>query len=81
MPESERPWTCRVWSLTELCGPGEVYVSGSVFDQVSGKLNASFEDLGEQSVKNITRLIRVYRARLGADATVEPVAMGDALPS
>ena len=54
--------------LEGLCGPGEVYVSGAVRDQVEGKLAAEFEDLGHQSVKNITKPIRVYRVR---NATVE----------
>jgi adenylate cyclase len=47
--------------LEGLCKPGEVYLSGSVVDQVSGKINAQFDDLGEQSVKNLLRLVRVYR--------------------
>ena len=48
--------------LEGLCAPGEVYVSGTVYDQAVGKLEASFEDLGEQTVKNITKPVRVYRA-------------------
>jgi adenylate cyclase len=49
--------------LEGLCEPGEVYVSGTVFDQADGKLEASFEDLGEQTVKNITKSVRVYRVK------------------
>ncbi len=48
--------------LEGLCEPGAVYVSGSVYDQVVGKLAATFDDLGEQAVKNIDKPIRVYRA-------------------
>ncbi len=33
--------------LEGLCEPGGVYVSGTVYDQAAGKLEASFEDLGE----------------------------------
>lgn len=47
--------------LEGLCKPGEVYVSGVVHDQAAGKLEASFEDLGEQTVKNISKPVRVYR--------------------
>ena len=54
--------------LEGLCEPGEVWVSGTIYDQVAGKLAASFEDLGEQTVKNIARPIRAYRARVGPDA-------------
>jgi class 3 adenylate cyclase len=49
--------------LEGLCGAGEVYVSSTVHDHVEGKLNAAFDDLGEQAVKNISRPVRVYRAR------------------
>jgi TolB-like protein len=48
--------------LEGLCEPSEVYVSGAVYEQAVGKLGASFEDLGEQSVKNIAKPVRVYRA-------------------
>jgi adenylate cyclase len=67
--------------LEGLCGPGEVYVSGTVYDQAAGKLAASFEDLGEQTVKNIAKPVRTYRARVGpeADARPEPQA-ADAPP-
>jgi adenylate cyclase len=33
-----------------------------VFDHVNGKLAATFDDLGEQKVKNIERPVRVFRA-------------------
>jgi adenylate cyclase len=48
--------------LEGLCDPGEIFVSGTVYDQADGKLEASFEDLGEQTVKNIAKPVRVYRA-------------------
>jgi len=43
--------------------PGGVFVSSSVFEQVTGKLKASFDDLGEKTVKNMMRPVHVYRAR------------------
>ncbi len=61
--------------LEGLCGPGEVYVSGTVHDHVVGKLAASFDDLGEQTVKNISKPVRVYRAR---DEIGEQTARTDA---
>ncbi len=64
--------------LEGLCGSGEVYVSGIVHDQVEGKLKAAFDDLGEQTVKNITKPIRVYRARTAAaEPTAAPVPAGE----
>ena len=56
--------------LEGLADPGTVYVSGNVLDQVVGKLDLAFDDLGEQTLKNISRPIRVYRARMdGADTS------------
>ena len=49
-----------------LCEPGQVYVSGSVFEQVEGKGNVRFEDLGHHVLKNIDKPVRIFR--LGADA-------------
>jgi hypothetical protein len=37
--------------------------SGAAHEQVRDKLDLAFEDLGEQSVKNIARPVRVYRVR------------------
>lgn len=57
--------------LEGICEPGLVYVSGAVYDQAEGKLEASFKDLGEQTVKNISKPVRVYRATAGADTSAE----------
>jgi adenylate cyclase len=49
--------------LETLAEPGGICVSRVVRDQVRDKLDFSFEDLGEQQVKNIARPVRVYRGR------------------
>jgi TolB-like protein/class 3 adenylate cyclase len=49
--------------LEALAEPGGICVSRVVRDQVRDKLDFSFEDLGEQSVKNIARPVRVYSLR------------------
>jgi class 3 adenylate cyclase len=49
--------------LEGLAEPGGICVSGMVHAQVEGKLDARYEDLGEQDVKNIPRPVRVYRLR------------------
>ena len=46
--------------LQELAEPGSVFVSGTIFEQVDGKVDQSFVDLGNQQFKNINRLVRVY---------------------
>jgi adenylate cyclase len=63
--------------LEALAEPGGVCVSGAVRDQVGDRLDEiAFEDLGDQSVKNIARPIRVFRVRLQPDATIAPDSEG-----
>jgi TolB-like protein/class 3 adenylate cyclase len=47
--------------LEALAEPGGICVSRVVRDQVRNRLDLAFEDLGEQSLKNIARPVRVYR--------------------
>ena len=47
--------------LEALAEPGGICVSRVVRDQVRDRLDYTFEDMGEQSVKNIARPVRVYR--------------------
>ena len=47
--------------LQTLAEPGEVLVSGVVYDQLKKKVEAGFEFLGEQKVKNIAEPVRLYR--------------------
>src|SRR6476646_7728623 len=57
--------------LETLAEPGGICVSGAVRDQVGQRLDdVEFEDLGDQSVKNITRPIRVFRVRLDPDLKI-----------
>ncbi len=56
--------------LEGLCQPGEVYISGSVYDQVVGKIDATFADFGDQTVKNITRPIHVYSVQSDTNRSV-----------
>jgi adenylate cyclase len=54
--------------LQVLAEPGGICVSAAVRDQVGHRLDdLAFEDLGDQSVKNITRPIHVFRVRLEPD--------------
>jgi class 3 adenylate cyclase len=50
--------------LQELAEPGGVFVSGTIFEQVDGKLDQSFVDLGNKQFKNINKLVRVYSVSL-----------------
>jgi TolB-like protein/class 3 adenylate cyclase/Tfp pilus assembly protein PilF len=57
--------------LEGLAEPGGICVSRMVRDNVRDKLDLVFEDMGEQSVKNIARPVRVY--------TLRPEAVADLL--
>jgi len=52
--------------LEALADPGGICVSARVQEDASGRLDLRFDDLGEQSLKNIARRVRVYRVRVAA---------------
>jgi adenylate cyclase len=51
--------------LEGLADPGGICISRGIHDHVMKKLPFEFEDLGEQSVKNIAQPVRVYRLVMG----------------
>ena len=63
--------------LEALCDPGGILISGKIHNEVEGKIDASFEDRGEQQVKNITRPVQMYAVR---PAGAAEVAMSLPLP-
>ncbi len=50
--------------LEGLAEPGGICVSSEVHGQVASKVDCDFADLGDQSVKNLPKPVRVYRVRL-----------------
>src|ERR1700674_3362295 len=50
--------------LESLADPGGICVSDTVHAQIKNKLALSYEDLGEQRVKNIAEPVRVFRVLL-----------------
>ena len=54
--------------LESLADPGGICISGTVYEQVRDRLALSYEDRGEQAVKNIARPVHVWRAVLGGTA-------------
>src|SRR6202011_1583758 len=64
--------------LQMLAEPGGICVSGAVRDQVGQRLDdVAFEDLGDQSVKNIARPIRVFRVCLESEPITAPEGAKD----
>jgi adenylate cyclase len=66
--------------LEALADPGGIDVSRNVHDQVRDKLSFSFEDMGEQTVKNIARPIGVHRIDLTEHTEPAVVISNTAVP-
>jgi formylglycine-generating enzyme required for sulfatase activity/class 3 adenylate cyclase len=47
--------------LESIADPGQVYISGGIYEQIKHKLVCGYESLGDRKVKNITDPVRVYR--------------------
>ena len=59
--------------LQGLAEPGGLCISANVHEQVEGKLDLVFDNLGEQMVKNIARPVRAYQVRFD-----NPIGASDA---
>src|SRR5882757_243469 len=46
--------------LEGIAEPGGICISSAAYDQVQGKVEVEFADLGEQNLKNIARPVRAY---------------------
>ena len=66
--------------LESIAQAGGICISEDAFRQVRGKVDAEFDDLGEQSLKNIARSLRVYRYRVLSAAATELPATALPLP-
>ena len=56
--------------LEGLAKPGGICISDDAHRQVQGKFNVTFEDVGEQQLKNIVRPVRVFQVVL--DGPIRP---------
>ena len=65
--------------LEGIAEPNGICISEDAFRQVRGKIEAEFADLGEQSLKNIARSLRVYRVG-SSPAAPPPISAAAALP-
>jgi len=54
--------------LESLSEAGGVCISGTAYDQVENKLSLGYEYLGEQTVKNIAKPVRVYKVLMEPEA-------------
>jgi adenylate cyclase len=66
--------------LEALSDPGGLCISRMVRDQIRDRLPVAFDDMGEQSVKNIARPVRVYALRPEAIAALPASSVPPAPP-
>jgi TolB-like protein/class 3 adenylate cyclase/Tfp pilus assembly protein PilF len=64
--------------LESVAEPGGVSVSGAAQEHVRGRIDAEFIDLGEKTLKNIARPVRVYAVRINSGPSGRAL---DAAPS
>lgn len=66
--------------LEGLAEPGGICLSGDVYRQAKGKIEAAFEDIGEQFLKNIAEPVRVYRITVDRSVVSASSPTTDPLP-
>jgi adenylate cyclase len=66
--------------LEGIADPGGISISEDAWRQVQGKVAANFVEIGEQSLKNIARPVRVYRLEFGGQPSTQPTAPTLSLP-
>jgi adenylate cyclase len=54
-----------------LADGGGICISGTAFDQVENKLGLGYEHLGEQTLKNIAKPVRVYRVVMETETVTQ----------
>ena len=66
--------------LEGLAEPGGICISGTVHDHLAGKVDVTFEDAGEQTVKNVPRPVRVWHWQADQVATKIDTSEPPSLP-
>ena len=66
--------------MESLAEGGGICISGTVYDQIENKLSLGYEYLGEQTVKNIAKPVRVYRVLMEPEAAGKVIGEKRAKP-
>ena len=67
--------------IEALAEPGSICVSGDVYNQVRNRIDATFTDMGEHTVKHVSSPVRVYRWVEAASDTIPGEANPDDVPA
>src|SRR5262245_6846723 len=57
--------------LEGIAEAGGICISSKVYEEIIGRIDLAYEDIGEHRLKNIARPVRAYRVRL---VSIEPTA-------
>src|SRR3954465_7655213 len=49
--------------LEGIAEAGGICISGKVYEEINGRVDLAYQDIGEQRLKNIARPVRAYRVR------------------
>jgi len=60
--------------LQQMAEPGGICISGTVFEQVDGKVDYKFADLGTHNIKNISKPVRVREFFTYSEPNTERIA-------
>jgi len=66
--------------LEGLAQPGGICLSDDIYRHAKSKINARFEDMGEQALKNVADPVRVYTVAVGQSGATAPVPTTEPLP-
>jgi len=66
--------------LESLSEAGGICISGTAYDQVENKLTLGYEYLGDQTIKNIAKPVRVYRVLMEPEAAGKVIGEKKAKP-
>jgi adenylate cyclase len=63
--------------LENIAEPGGICISSKVHEEISGRIDLAYQDIGEQQLKNIARPVRAYRVHLDSVAPTAALVLPD----
>jgi adenylate cyclase len=66
--------------LESISEAGGICISDVVHQQVNGRVDAAFADLGNQTLKNISKPVHVYRVEFGKEGATQSAAPAGSMP-
>ena len=58
--------------LEGICDPGDICISAKVYEEIKGRFEGKYKDIGEQNLKNIAVPVRAYKISIAGTAQRKP---------